>query len=164
MSPDITTNICQIWQTNQSKRVVMSKGWICCITPQVLPTSSVSPSHLVHVASLLSISHHWHRVGSAAAKVTDGQYPPLSCLWAGPSGLNYAAWDPSWAAMTGYGSVWHPCCFQGHFFLARGRRGQIRWSSCASSAVRHRSETWTGVIYYLPRGEEMNPSGSGLTG
>lgn len=39
-----------------------------------------SPPLSLYVPSLLSIAHRWHRVGSTAAKVTDGQHPPLSAL------------------------------------------------------------------------------------
>lgn len=78
-------------------------------------------------------------------------------LWEGPSGQNYAVWDPHWVVMTGYGSACCPCCFQGHFIQVREKNGALRRSSCKSSAVRHRTETRGGGIYYLPQGEEPKP-------
>lgn len=86
-------------------------------------------------------------------------------LWEGPSGQNYAVWDPHWVVMTGYGSACCPCCFQGHFIQVREKNGALRRSSCKSSAVRHRTETRGGgasIIYH--KGKSRNPSGSGLTG
>lgn len=100
--------------------------------------------------------------GQCCRQVTDGQYPLLSCLWAGPSGQDYAVCDPIWAVMTEYGSVCSPCCFQGQFIQARERKGELRRSSCISSPVRHRTEKRMGVIYYLPHVGDPNTSGSNV--
>lgn len=89
----------------------------------------------------------------------------LRCLlWAGPSGQNYAVWDPGWAVMTGYGFACCPCWFQGHFIQTRETIQRLRRSTCTSSAARHkwwrwRWWWWSGdvwVLYYQP-GEETKP-------
>lgn len=143
------------------KKGEMKEGWICCITAQALPTFSLLLSPL-YVPSLPSIAHHWHRVGNAAAKVTDGQYPPPSAL----SRTIRAKLCSLRSWLSGHDRLWIrllPLLLSRAFYPSEGKKvwaqeEQLYIICCEAQDLKNKGGS--SIIYHKRR----NPSGSGLTG